>query len=172
MGCNGSKKQDVKDSQRTREAPQPTTKNTKEGQAIPGSNRKESVIDIARSPTDMRIEEENFFQEIIERTAHNFIDVSRQPQTLEEQDTETTTKNYSKELDLERVPDSSNIIYMFPTLSKTNGPVTGLMNSSILSIHEQKQVWEILASFIVAQDQIKVKSVGDLVATLPDLPVN
>jgi ABC-type Zn2+ transport system substrate-binding protein/surface adhesin len=93
MGCNGSKNQDIKDS---RQRVKQTTANS--NQATPSkttgdpnatspplsTGKKSNVENVAESYTDLRMKENEMFQKIINKTAHNFIDIAQSPSMMQQ----------------------------------------------------------------------------------------
>eukprot|EP00128_Syssomonas_multiformis_P002580 Colp12_sorted_trinity150504_noHs@29104 len=175
MGCNQSTAKDVKESrQRGQSKAQPAASSTPTkpiARLAPGV-ASENEDNLGTSYTDKRVGEQDFFKEIISRTAENFIDVSQAsaPATIGTKEAAEKEQGY-KELIKTATVDTKKLrdLFSLPVPASGADPVAVLSAPTALTKQEADSLASACAALSSAIIGFEVKGVSNLVATLPDI---
>ena len=167
MGCNGSKQDDVHNSRQR--AGQETPSKTASmkiggGQAAAPDNTENTAI-LGTSYTDQRQAEQDYFKEIIDRTAQSFIDVSSVPVAIDKKDAQDRSKEYVAQLSEASSTAAMRSLQNLHSLPNTSGSnITSAMLSeeTRLTSNDVELIRKSLDAVVLAA-QFKVKDVGDII---------
>jgi len=169
MGCNASKAQDIQATQRrqrTSEPPKPTS--TVPQQAPEKIAPPVSQVPRAASYNDKREVENDFFKEIIEKTAQNLIDVSQSSSILDGSgiDVASREKQYSEHISSFMIPQKSKTIFVLPEPSQVNVSLQDTFASPFTPDIQEflNQAGKAIHS---AFQEVKIKDCGPIVVQFP-----
>jgi len=177
MGCNQSKASDIQDaskgSQRTRKidtngTKKPLGQRTTVPVGVGPEDKLPNDGEFSRSYHDQREVETDYWKNIIENTASDFIDVSSTIAPLEGNDAAQRVKDYSRQIKQSKVYDVS--LYKLPSSSSSNNnPATVLVMNSI-SPDDKDFMHHCGQSVISAMRQgLVVKNMGPIVVSFPEI---
>jgi len=165
MGCNESKQEDIKkdNEQRARTQVQPINSTTATPtKAIASSVTNNEAMLLGTSFSDTREVEQGYFKDIVDRTAHNFIDVSVTPSQVSEKKYrdfrgQVMDNKALSGYTFDRIPVTSqayNIsVLTQPTPNKISIDFADKWSQSMTSVFKG----------------LKVKDVGELVISFPEI---
>eukprot|EP00163_Fabomonas_tropica_P021502 TRINITY_DN3757_c0_g1_i1.p2 TRINITY_DN3757_c0_g1~~TRINITY_DN3757_c0_g1_i1.p2 ORF type:complete len:170 (-),score=40.57 TRINITY_DN3757_c0_g1_i1:1706-2215(-) len=166
MGCNQSKKKDInQNKERTRAQPanqqgaySPPTQ-AQNTPTRPGQGA-DPIGSQPRSYTEQRILEQDFYKDVVEQAALNFIDVTGQ------KDVDIQSRDYSDQVTSAGVATGSTF-FQVPQASRGN--TSGLVKSSGASASDVQFMTDTLAAISTAVQSMMVQDKGTLVVEFPDL---
>ena len=126
---------------------------------------------LGSSYTDQRQAEQDYFRDIIDRTAQNFIDVSSVPVAIDKKDASDRTKEYLQLL--AQAPATSvaslNKLYSLTTNNNSmNSTAAMLSEETRLTTNDVEMIGKSLEN-VVAVSQFKVKDCGDIIIPFTDM---
>eukprot|EP01137_Pigoraptor_chileana_P016754 Opistho-2@73808 len=179
MGCNQSTSKDVQESRtRAPNAGARKPQSTPSAAASPARNigggsfsgPSGDGVQFGKSYTDQRTGEQDFFKDIIQRTAENFIDVTQQSARLEVVDTTDRIKEYSDAVNQAGLGKSALSLYALPKSSVTTANVAAVISAPVaISKADVDFLSTVATGLLNAASYMQVKDCGALIATLPDI---
>eukprot|EP01136_Pigoraptor_vietnamica_P011761 Opistho-1_new@50990 len=179
MGCNQSTSKDVQESrQRAPNAAQRKVQTPGSATASPartiggaGAGASGDGVQFGKSYTDQRTgETQDFFKDIIQRTAENFIDVTQQSARLEAVDSAERVKEYADAVNHAGLGKGALALYALPKSSVTPAAVVAVMSApSAVSKGDIDFLTLAATGLLNAASYMQVKDCGALIATLPDI---
>ena len=177
MGCNGSKKADnsaaAAQRERTREpaspargdAPAAAVSTPTRGGADGGQE------DAARSYTDQRTLEQDYFKQVIERTARNFIDVGETGTVLETNERAAKEEEYAAALAGGAIDGAAAAggLLAVPTGSAETSASALTEKSALMGEDEQALLGTALAAVVAALGSMQIEHKGSLVVDFPSI---
>eukprot|EP00026_Physarum_polycephalum_P019685 Phypoly_transcript_21810.p1 GENE.Phypoly_transcript_21810~~Phypoly_transcript_21810.p1 ORF type:complete len:174 (+),score=32.77 Phypoly_transcript_21810:61-582(+) len=172
MGCNQSKQEDIKtdNEQRQRTAPQPAASQSTPSRSIASSapNDQNNNMMLGMSYTDQKDNEHGYFKDIVDRTAHNFIDVSVTGLPMEKEAPKAHSKDFSgslfdpKDFDTKAygLPNPSATHQYQPVKNTLSQPTTPQLVEFVTSTNH---------SIVAGLKAMHVNDVGEIVTNFPDI---
>ena len=115
--------------------------------------------------------EHDYFREIIERTAGNFIDVSQMPATIDSKDASERSSAYRSQLEGKGIELEKSAVLSLPTCSASTAQHIAVLTEATLSNADLEFIHncaDTLANAVA--DGMCVRDCGSLVESLPEIP--